>query len=359
VGPSDDESDALEGLTLDEDFVRRASTRELTAEDRARRARQEAEEDERIAAMRQAHRSQQRATRRAHRGSRVKKIGSWVVLVAIIAGVVGYQVFVERRRDDEPATAASATATTTVPAWESPEAEADAEAVAPGPDRPTPSVAKTSVRMSSRPPAPTAPGRFRFLSTQTGTDAPVAYDPCRVIRVVINERTMPAGAKGLVQDVLEEVGLWTGLSFEVEGPTDEGASGDRADYQPAKYGDRWAPVLVVWSDPGEDPVLEGGVAGNAGSHFIETRHGAVYVTGRVSLDGPDLGRIIAAGGRRGRDYAGDIIRHEVGHLVGLAHIDEPSELMFPEGRPRRKFGYGPGDVRGLYELGGGACIPVL
>jgi hypothetical protein len=180
-----------------------------------------------------------------------------------------------------------------------------------------------------------------------------------VIRVVINERTMPAAAKGLVQDVLEDIGAYTGLSFEVEGTTDEGVSPDRPGFQPMRYGDRWAPVLIAWSDPAEDPRLDGGTAGVAGSTFIQTPEGEVYVTGDASLDGPGLSRIIAAGGRRGRSYAGDVIRHELGHLVGLAHVDEPTELMFPEGREAGLLGFGTGDVRGLYELGGGVCVPKL
>ncbi len=55
------------------------------------------------------------------------------------------------------------------------------------------------------------------------------------------------------------------------------------------------------------------------------RHG--HVTGSVTLDGPDLTDI--SEGPDGRARALAIIEHEVGHLVGLGHVDDRRQLMFP------------------------------
>ena len=48
-----------------------------------------------------------------------------------------------------------------------------------------------------------------------------------------------------------------------------------------------------------------------------------YVTGIVVLDGPQFRALMpqVAGWERARA----IVRHELGHLVGLAHVDDPRE----------------------------------
>lgn len=45
--------------------------------------------------------------------------------------------------------------------------------------------------------------------------------------------------------------------------------------------------------------------------------------------------------------------HELGHLVGLAHIEDRGELMHPWSSRLRDFG--PGDREGLANLGSGRC----
>ena len=44
-----------------------------------------------------------------------------------------------------------------------------------------------------------------------------------------------------------------------------------------------------------------------------------------------------------------MILHELGHVMGLEHVDDPRQLMYPEiGTPD---GLAAGDLNGLYELG--------
>ena len=47
----------------------------------------------------------------------------------------------------------------------------------------------------------------------------------------------------------------TGLRFVSDGTTTEAARTLKNLYQPARYGDRWAPVIIEWSTPGESKVL--------------------------------------------------------------------------------------------------------
>ena len=60
----------------------------------------------------------------------------------------------------------------------------------------------------------------------------------------------------------------------------------------------------------------------------------------------------------GRRVARSIVLHELGHLIGLAHVDDEQQLMFPEAR-REVPDFAAGDLTGLAALGSGACVPEL
>jgi predicted Zn-dependent protease len=48
-----------------------------------------------------------------------------------------------------------------------------------------------------------------------------------------------------------------------------------------------------------------------------------------------------------------ILDHELGHVVGLGHVQDPHELMYDEQLERTTFG--PGDLQGLARVGSVAC----
>jgi hypothetical protein len=220
-------------------------------------------------------------------------------------------------------------------------------------DGPTPRPADSPVPLGTPPPAPSG-GTTAFIILDAAGD-PVTYDPCRPIEVVVNDRAMPSGAEDLVTEAVAQVRDLTGLAIEVEGPTDEAPSPARAPYQPNRYGERWAPVLIAWSDADELADLDDEVLGFAGSvHLAVPGQPDTYVTGLVALDGPDLGAQIDDGRT---DLALAVILHELAHLVGLDHVDDPDELMYPEQRDD-SVAFGPGDRRGLAAVGAGPCVPL-
>jgi hypothetical protein len=78
---------------------------------------------------------------------------------------------------------------------------------------------------------------------------------------------------------------------------------------------------------------------------------STYVTGSVSLDTSDFETILAR--PDGEAEARAIVMHELGHVVGLAHVDDPAQLMNADNVGLTNFG--PGDLAGLALLGKGRC----
>lgn len=226
--------------------------------------------------------------------------------------------------------------------------------------RPTPQVESTTP-LGEPAEVPLGSGDYGFVAMRTDRDGPVAYDPCRTIRLVVNGGAMPSGGDRTLARSVQRVSELTGLQFENEGPTDEIDSDGRAAFQPDRYGNRWAPVLIWWATPETAPKLRGAVAGYAGSArmqwFGSGRTGDAFVTGVVVLDGPQLEELRERA-PRGEEQVQAIVMHELGHLVGLDHVRDRTQLMYPEGNPEVR-DFRAGDIRGLRELGAGECFADL
>jgi hypothetical protein len=334
VVTSEQPGDPFEGVRLDDAFVRDASRREASAEVRATRAR----------AARLAHdvahamvAEQRRTARRAARRARWRRRSVVLVAVALVALAVT-QV---RGGGEEGGLT-----------WLS----GGFVQVGSGDDRPT-AARRSGERLLPLPPLPPEEGSHAFLHTQRGGADPIAYDPCRPISYLVNDRTAPPGAVALVAEAFEDVSKYTGLVFEYEGLTDEKPVEDRAPFLEDLYGDRWAPVLVAWSDEVELPRLADrvlGIGGSTAATGIGTSAYA-YVTGSVALDGPDMARLLH---REGWASARAVVEHELGHLVGLDHVRSTGELM--NGTTQiRVTGFQAGDQVGLQRLGAGRCFDRL
>ena len=189
-----------------------------------------------------------------------------------------------------------------------------------------------------------------------GPDAgPVGFDPCRTIHYVMRRTGMPPGGQLIVTEAMRRLSRATGLVFAYDGETDEAPHAERPATNKPLYGDRWAPVLIAWSDPAETPDLDGDVAGLGGGVSVSAGGSPdVYVSGSLTLDALQLGGMLKLAA--GPELVRAVVLHELGHVVGLGHIDDPSQLMSPD-LTQAVTDYADGDLTGLAILGRGPCAP--
>jgi hypothetical protein len=222
------------------------------------------------------------------------------------------------------------------------------------PKYPPPGTEVASQPRGAPPPVTDGPGQYEPLLEQQGSDTTVAWDPCRPVHFVTNPAGAPADGVGLIRDALGRVSAATGLQFVDDGFTDEPPEKNREIFQPERYDPtRWAPVLFTWSDETAFADLAGFVAGEGGPTSVKAPSGnEVYVSGQVILDRNDL----SATATPDRTNARAVVLHEVGHLVGLGHTADRTQLMFSE-TEFEVLDFADGDRRGLAQLGTQACFP--
>ncbi len=212
---------------------------------------------------------------------------------------------------------------------------------------------------------------YTYYSLEPGSCVAPRFNPCEPLRYVLNSDAAPAGGVADAKAALAIVSAATGLSFVEVGSTDEKFSAVRSPYQPERYGNEWAPLLIGWyRQGGSDNRV---ILGQSRPYVSQ----GVYVSGFIGLNvdayteaetrsplksgfGPVPGAVRGQPiGARGVTW-GRVLLHELVHLVGLAHVADRSQLMVSElslhTNPRAELG--AGDVAGLRTLGRAAgCLP--
>lgn len=337
------EHDPFEDIAFDDDFVNRALIREPSAEERRQDYRQFYTPPEPIHVRRRW--IPRKGVRQPHiyRPKRENRHGIRGLVVLVCLAIALHTLYTPRTIN-----------TASIWTYSPSKSEGRRRLI----EVPTPRKSESSTPLG----VPLAPSpnddSYRFVFLQDDGVTPVTYDPCRPIHVVTNNRTAPPYGPELVAESLDEISRITGLVFILEGETDEAPTSNRSPYMPERYGDRWAPVLIAWSDPAETPDLEGLVTGIGGSSNIASsdQPTVTYVSGVVILDGPQLEQSFRYGA--GREAVKGVILHELGHLVGLNHVDDKSQLMYERAQANIT-SFQDGDITGLIELGAGPCIPRL
>lgn len=211
---------------------------------------------------------------------------------------------------DPPGTATSTTATTV--------------AAAPATTTPAPT---TTVRPS---------GEWRPMRSNPD-GSPVRYDPCTQIHYVTRLGGGPSFARAELSWAIAQIEGASGLDFVWDGDVS------------APYSSSWpatAPVHLGFATESELP-MPAGVSGYGDSTAVDMGDGhRRYVGGRVVLR-PDHGW---TQGTASANPLGLMFLHELGHVVGLAHVSSPDEVMTDRGNGTAR-ALGPGDRAGLAAVG--------
>jgi hypothetical protein len=159
----------------------------------------------------------------------------------------------------------------------------------------------------------------------------IAY-PCGPIHYAISSAELPDDFREVVNGAVGKVSAASGYRFYFDGMTEDRHF----------FGRETGPVLIGFAATGEDVQLSGDVIGEGGSAY--NMASGRYLTGGIELDATQYDEVHDLAHRQA------IVMHELGHVLGLDHVDDRGELMYPT-IVRAEFG--PGDLAGLrhqYEL---------
>lgn len=198
-------------------------------------------------------------------------------------------------------------------------------------------------------------GAFAFLEATfvDGRRAPVRWNPCQPIEYQIDLEDAPPGTPRAIAAALDAASDATGLAFRSLGATTQDA---HVLLNHAYFADAlrsiYRPVLIDVVSHREFRTYGQArrVLAFAHSERGNAARGDQYVAGVIVVDG---GARYAASGRWSLRL---VIQHELGHLLGLAHVRDGRELMFSvevarHTVPANISGWGPGDLEGLERLG--------
>ncbi|MGH2687923.1 MAG: matrixin family metalloprotease [Actinomycetota bacterium] len=246
----------------------------------------------------------------AHARRRRGKVLSSITAVAILAGGAGAVLWLGQQPRDAGT------------------ARADTELIIHQPDR------------SSSAPANNPEGYALLASDAQGR--PIRFNPCEPLEYVVNPTGAPPDALTALNHAITEVSKATGIEFVPAGQTSEKPSVGRPNSSRKTYGDRWSPVLIAWDALGRPTETQGISAIGGPGQPVRSQGRYLYVTGFVTMntDAPMSAIDMKA-----------TLMHELGHLLGLDHIDDAGQIMNPSGRSDSQAVWGQGDLAGLAAVG--------
>ncbi len=183
----------------------------------------------------------------------------------------------------------------------------------------------------------TVPTGWTPIIRTTGT--PMTWG-CGEIKVIVNAKMAPVGALADLKVALAQLSTASGDSWVYSGTTKE---------QPSQTRSASDPVLVAWvrggtKYPNGAEMISDYEAGRSGP--VASNDGRHWVSGTVVLNA-DRNSDYVPGFGVGRTR-GALMLHELGHVVGLGHVGDTSEIMTTYSTVRvQPAAYSSVEVRGL------------
>lgn len=218
-------------------------------------------------------------------------------------------------------------------------APADEPQTPPAEEQPAPGPAE------QQPAAAGDPDDWGYLSSNQAR-----WNPCQVITYRVNAHRAPRGALADTHAAVAAAEEVSGLDFEYLG---------RTDVVPQKVGREGYPddtdLVVAWTDHTETPMLPdnpgtAGVGGftsvsgkrdEAGNAVWMSTAGTIVLNTQTSWLEPGFGE---------GKTVGELLMHEVGHVVGLSHARDTSQILYPRMQSTPAV-WGAGDRSGLSAVG--------
>ncbi|MET0838166.1 MAG: matrixin family metalloprotease [Marmoricola sp.] len=189
------------------------------------------------------------------------------------------------------------------------------------------------------------PDSYTFLDHQADSGAPITYSSCRPIPVEFNLNGVDdqKTTRSILLEAMGEASAASHLNLVFAGDSMRRPRPGGATMQ-------GYPVLIAFADTAEMPTMDG-AAGRGGSSWIEDGRSRRYISGQIVLEKSYWNEHLDDW--RGKETARAIVMHELGHVLGLGHVDDDHQIMSKSGSGT--YEYGAGDRAGLAILGRGPC----
>jgi hypothetical protein len=188
------------------------------------------------------------------------------------------------------------------------------------------------------------PATQPFLFSVELGNGPVRWNPCGVIRYSVNLGGYDGSFRPVITEAVERLEAATGLPLVPAGDTTYMPTSTSGGQFPSATSD----MVIALGDEAQTDLVPGTVIGRTVIGYFANIFRATVVID-MSPGGVDSKQTWSSG-----VGVGPVLLHELGHAVGLDHVNDPSQLMNPFASPNGPKTYGAGDLTGLWQVGAAA-----